>query len=140
MTFKSLTPKQTYIVSIAPNEEIVETLTAFVKERGIRSGYVIGIGAVKSTRVASYSAQTKRYTERKLKKPLELVNLTGIITTDKVHLHATYASHMFKGFAGHLVKAVVAAACEIIVVETVETIGRKRSEEVGLDLLDLRST
>jgi predicted DNA-binding protein with PD1-like motif len=137
MTFKKLTPKQIYIMSIAPNEEIMETLNAFVKEQNINSGYLMGIGAVKSTRVAHYSVTTKKYTERKIKKPFELTNLMGIITSDKIHVHATYSNQLMRGYAGHLVKAVVAAACEIVVVETVEKIERKHDESIGLELLNL---
>jgi predicted DNA-binding protein with PD1-like motif len=137
MTHKTLTPKQTYILSIAPNEEIIETVTKFVKEQKIKSGYILGLGAVKSARLGHYSVPKKKYTERKIKKPLEMTNLTGIISSDKIHVHATFASQMFKGYAGHLVRAVVSAACELIVVETMEEIGRKYSKEIGLDLLDL---
>lgn len=137
MTYKSLTPKQTYILSIAPNEEIIEMLTKFIKEQGIKSGYIVGLGAVKSARVGHYSVPNKKYTEHKIKKPLEMVNLTGIITSNKIHLHATFASAMFKAYAGHLVRAVVSAACELILIEAKEEVGRKYSEEIGLDLLEL---
>jgi hypothetical protein len=36
-----------------------------------------------------------------------------------------------------LTRAIVAAACEIVVVATKEEIGRKLSEEIGLELLEL---
>lgn len=137
MTFSTLTPKRTFIVSIAPNEDIVESLKQLVKEQEIKSGYLVGIGAVKSARVAHYRVSDKKYTERAIKKSLEVTNITGIITMDKVHVHITAGNQLFRGYGGHLVRAVVAAACEIIVVATEEEIGRKFSEEIGLDLLDL---
>lgn len=137
MTFSKLTPKQTYLISIAPSEDIVATLNQFIKEQGIKSGFFIGIGAVKSVRVAHYNVTTKKYTERKIKKPLEITNLSGIITMSKVHIHITLGNHLFRGYAGHLVRAIVSAACEIIVVETMETIERKYNEEIGLEMLEL---
>ncbi|MFH1713091.1 MAG: DUF296 domain-containing protein, partial [Candidatus Jacksonbacteria bacterium] len=79
----------------------------------------------------------KKYFERKVKKPLEITNLTGIITSGKVHIHATFSSQMLKAYAGHLTRATVSGACELIVVETKEEIKRKHSEKIGLDLLEL---
>lgn len=137
MNYQKVTQKNTLLVSIAPNEEIVEKLTEFVKKQGIQSGYILGIGAVKSVRLGHYSVATKTYTEKKIKKPLEMTNLTGIITTDKIHLHGTFGSQMFKAYSGHVARAVVSAACEIIIVETEEEITRQHSEEIGLDLLNL---
>ena len=137
MNFQKLTPQSTYIVSIAPNEDIVAVLTDFIKEHEIASGYFFGLGAVKSVRLAHYSVSTKKYLEHKIKKPLEMVNITGIITKDKAHVHGIFGNQLFRGYGGHIVRAVVAAACEIILVETAEKITRRHSEEVGLELLDL---
>ena len=99
--------------------------------------YFFGLGAVKSVRLAHYSVSTKKYLEHKIKKPLEMVNITGIITKDKAHVHGIFGNQLFRGYGGHIVRAVVAAACEIILVETAEKITRRHSEEVGLELLDL---
>ncbi len=137
MKYHTLTPTQTYLVSIAPNEDIVASLTAFVKEHKIFSGYTIGIGAVKSSRFAHYSVAGKKYTERKFRKPLEILSITGIITKDKVHLHGVFGSQLSRAYGGHLAKAIVSAACELIVVATKEEIGRKYNEEIGLELVDL---
>ena len=137
MTFLPLTPAQTYIVSIAPNEEIIAALFSFIKERGIQSGYFTGIGAVKSARLGHYRVSHKKYTERNIKKPMEIANLTGIITKDKIHAHITLGNQLFKAYAGHLVRATVSAACEVIVVAAKEEIARAYSKEIGLELLDL---
>lgn len=137
MNHRILTPTQTYLVSIAPNEDIIASLTAFIKEQKISSGYVIGIGAIKSCRIAHYSVANKKYTERRVKKPLEIINLTGIITKDKAHLHGSFGNQLFRVYGGHLTKAVVSAACEIIVVAAKEEIGRKYSDEIGLELLQI---
>jgi predicted DNA-binding protein with PD1-like motif len=138
MQYKKLTPQQTYLLNVNPNEDILNELQKFIRELGIKSGYILGLGAVKSVRLAHYSVTNKKYTERKFKKPLEITNLFGIITTSKIHLHSSFASQTFKCYAGHLVKAIVAAACEIIVVETREEVGRKYNEEIGLELLALK--
>ena len=83
MKYHTLTQTQTYLVSIAPNEDIVASLAAFIKEQGIASGYIVGIGAIKSCRVAHYAVPAKKYTERKLKKSFEILSITSIITKDK---------------------------------------------------------
>jgi predicted DNA-binding protein with PD1-like motif len=136
-TFQKITPKQMYVVSVPPNGDIVRSLAAFVEERGIGSGCLIGIGAVKSLRVAHYLVPRKKYTEHKFKKPLELTNITGVIAAQKVHIHISVSNQLFRSYGGHLVSAVVSSACEVIVFETEEAIGRKMSDEVGLELLDL---
>lgn len=137
MIFKKLTLKQTYIVSISANEEIIKSLETFVKEQGIASGYIIGVGSVKSVRIAHYTVSAKKFTERKFKKPLEVSNITGIITKDKVHVHITLGNQLFKGYAGHLVRATVAGLCEVMVVQTEEEVGRKYDDTVGLHVVDL---
>jgi len=137
MKHKKITPKQIYLVSIDVNEDIVAALTKFVKENMIQSGYLFGIGAVKSVRLGHYNVKTKKYSERKIKKLLEIASLNGIITSDKLHLHGVFSNVQAKSYAGHVARAVVSAACEIVVVETEEEVVRTRSEEVGLDLLDL---
>lgn len=136
MKYCTLTFTQPYLVSIAPNEDIVASLTEFVKEQKIASGYIIGIGAIKSCRLAHYSVSTKKYTERKSKKPLEILNITGIITKDKVHIHGVFGNQLFRGSGGHLTKAIVSAACEVIVVAAKEEVGRKYNDEIGLELIN----
>ncbi len=137
MTYKSLTPKHLHLISIQPNEELVATLAQFIKDQQIKSGYILGLGAVKSVKLGHYSVSTKKYTERKIKKPLEIASLTGIITKDKIHLHGTFGSQMFKTYSGHVAAAVVSAACEIVIVETLEDVNRKFDEKIGLELLNL---
>jgi len=137
MNFTKLTQKGIYILSIAPQEEIVQSIEKFVKKKQIRSGFILGLGAVKSVKLGHYSVKTKKYTEKKLKKPLEMTNITGIITVNKVHLHATFANQMFKSYAGHLVGATVSAACEIVLIATKEPIEREFNQNIGLELLKL---
>lgn len=137
MKFKKLTYKQTYLISILPGEDIIEQIAAFKKEQGITSGYLVGIGATTITALAHYSVETKEYTEKTLREPLELASLNGIITEDKVHIHAVFGTDSYASVSGHLTKAFVFGACEIILVETEESTTRIQNPQTGLDLLNI---
>ncbi len=130
-----------YVISIAPGEEIIEQLNAFLAKESIINAYFFGIGAVRSLELGHYKVSNKKYSSRKIDEPLEISNLIGNVFLFEgkplIHVHITVANDKFETFSGHMAKAVVSAACEIVLMKLDSDIKRKYSEEIGLNLLDI---
>lgn len=130
-----------YLISVAPDEELIEQLNDFLSKEKIMNAYFFGIGAVKSLELGHYKVENKKYYSKVIEEPLEISSMMGNVFLFKekplIHAHIVVANDKFETFSGHLAKAVVSAACEIILVKLGSKINRKYSEEIGLNLLDM---
>jgi len=140
MKYKKI-DQRTYVISLAPGEEIIETLDAFLAREKIDNAYFSGIGAVSKAELAHYRVDNKKYSSKVFQEPLEVANLTGnaFLFEGKplVHAHVTLANDRFETLAGHLVNGVISAACEIVLVKLDSQLQKKYSHEIGLKLLDI---
>jgi len=130
-----------YVISIGPGEKIIEQLNIFIEKEGIKNCSIVGIGACDWMDLAHYCPTDKDYTSQIIEKPMEIANLTGnaFLVEGKpfVHLHITAGNKNFETLSGHLNDARISAACEIVLTVLNSKIGKKFSEEIGLNLLDL---
>ena len=131
--------KDTYFIRLERGEKIIEPLKNFCNKNKIKCGYFFGIGALGEAELAHYVVENKKYTSKKYKQPLEIVNMSGNITTmDKevyLHCHITLSDEKMKAIAGHLKEGTIAATCEIILVELNATVNREYNDVIGLNLL-----
>lgn len=122
-------------------EKIIENLKQFCAKNKIKCGYFSGIGALGEAELAHYIVENKKYTSKILKQPLEIVNMTGNVTTMNnevyLHCHITLSDEEMKAIAGHLKEGIIAATCEIVLVELNTAISRRYDDLTGLNLLDL---
>ncbi len=139
MKFKKI--KGTCIIRLERGEKIIETLKNFCSKNKIKCGYFFGLGALGEVELAHYIVETKKYTSKILKQPLEIVNMSGNIATMNnefyLHCHITLSDEKMKAIAGHLKEGIISATCEIVLVNLSATINRKYDEFTGLNLLDL---
>jgi predicted DNA-binding protein with PD1-like motif len=139
MEFKEF--KNFYILKISRGEEIQKTIENFSKQRAKNGGFFIGLGAVESAILGHYDVKEKRYSQKKIEKPMELTNLTGNVCFSKgkiiVHSHVTLADKNLKTFAGHLLKARVSGTCEIIFFPFQQKIEKVYDKTTGLKLMEL---
>jgi predicted DNA-binding protein with PD1-like motif len=107
--------EQTYVISLAPGDEIIEKLDEFLAQERIVNAYFSGIGAVKQAELAHFRVDNRKYSSRVFAEPMEVANLTGnaFLFEGKplVHAHATLAGERFETAAGHLVKGVEPFFC-----------------------------
>ena len=139
MRFKKI--KDTYFIRLERGEKIIETLKNFCTKNNIKCGYLFGIGALGEVELAHYIVENKKYTSKTFKQPLEIVNMTGNITTMNkevyLHCHIALSDEKMKAIAGHLKEGTIAATCEIIMVKLNANANRKFDKFIGLNLLDL---
>ena len=130
-----------YVIRLEKGEEILGTLTAFVREQNIHGGIIMGLGAVKDLVLGMYDPHKKEYMKRTFQQDMELGNLTGNISclngNPMLHCHVTAAASDLGAYTGHLFSAVVSVTGECVIYPFPDRISRTRDEEIGLNLLDL---
>jgi predicted DNA-binding protein with PD1-like motif len=133
--------EHTYVILLAPGEEIVEKLSTFLEQEGIVNAHFSGIGALKMAELAHYRVDTGKYSSRAFEEPLELANLSGnaFLFEGKplVHAHATLADANFTAIAGHLVSGIISSTAEILVKKLDSKLQKKYSPAIGLKLLNI---
>jgi len=139
MKFKKI--GETYAIKLEKGEKIIETLKNFCIENNIFTGYLFGIGALDEAELAHYIVKNKKYNYEIFKQPLEIVSLSGNITTMSnevyLHCHITLSDVNMEAIAGHLKEGVISATCEVILIRLNVNIERKYDENIGLNLMDL---
>ncbi|HLC61003.1 MAG TPA: PPC domain-containing DNA-binding protein [Candidatus Nanoarchaeia archaeon] len=139
MNFKKI--NDTFIVRLDSGERVLETLKGFCTKNNIKCGYFFGIGSLDEVELAHYIVRNKKYTFNKYRQPLEIVNLSGNITTMNdgvyLHCHITLGDVEMEVIAGHLKEGIVGATAEIVVIKLDGEINRKYDEKTGLNLMDL---
>jgi predicted DNA-binding protein with PD1-like motif len=139
MKAKSL--KDSYLIRLEIGEEVLSSLSTLVRRKGIRSGWLQGIGAVNDVTLGVYDLEQKTYEKRLFHNDHELVNLTGDISwlgRDPVlHVHAVIADSKLRTYGGHLFGATCCVTVEVLLTPSPVTIQRRRDERTGLNLLVL---
>jgi predicted DNA-binding protein with PD1-like motif len=140
MKFRNLGKK--YLVKLEKGEDIINALTKFCQEQGIKSGIVVnGIGGVSEVVLKYFNLEKKEYIAKKFSgKNFELLSLSGNISLLEnkpfLHLHAVLGDEKYQVFGGHLDSAIVAVTAEIIIDPSTEFVSRKMDNKFDLNLLD----
>ena len=133
-------PETTWVIVLDTDEEIVESLTSFARERQILGDSIRAIGAFSSVRLAYFEWDTKQYrTSVDLSEQVELVSLNGDIAErdgePQLHAHAAVALADGRVLGGHVQSATVRPTCEVILTATPEPIRKRIDPESGLALI-----
>ena len=139
MKFRKI--KNNYAIRLERGEKIIESLKNFCTKSKIKCGYFFGIGALDEAELAHYIVENKKYTSKVFKQPLEIINMTGNITTMNkeiyLHCHITLSDEKMQAIAGHLKEGKISATCEVVLVKLDAAIDRKYDEFIGLNLMKL---
>jgi hypothetical protein len=131
-----------YIIRLEKGEEIIDALTRFCSDNGIKSGSIAGVGGTDDVLLKYYDIQKKDYFSKKYSgKNFEIISLNGNISLVKgkpfVHIHTVLGDADYNAFGGHLGSAVIAITCEITITMADGTISRKLDDEFKLNFLDI---
>jgi predicted DNA-binding protein with PD1-like motif len=130
-----------YLVRLEIGEAVIASLTDFVRRKRIKSGWLLGLGAVDNAVLGVYDLKRRKYDKRTFKPIHELINLTGDISwLDKdpaLHVHAVIADHALKTSGGHLFEARCAITVEVMLTPWTKKALRKSDAITGLNLLAL---
>lgn len=132
----------TFIIRLDPGDEIIQSLESFCVNNKIKSGSVMGIGAIRDTKIAYFDPALGDYKDRYFPEGIELTSLMGNISMMDgaafPHLHITAADSDFNMIGGHLISAIVSATAEIFIEVYDEQFERKLDPKLGMRNLVLR--
>ena len=128
-----------WIVRLDRGEEVVETLTGFVRDHDLPSGEVRGIGALRDVELGYFDADAKRYDRTTFPGSMELLSFLGNIAWADdgpvLHAHAVLAGPDLVARGGHLFRGVVSVTGEFTVTARPRRVRRAVDSEFGLKLI-----
>ena len=129
-----------FTIRLDRGEELVETLTAFLAERGVGRATLTAIGAVDDPELGLFTMKTREYLRRRFEGEYELASLTGNVTLVDgkpfAHMHALLSDEDCRVIGGHLFSARVSVTCEIDLRVYKGELRRSRDDETTLNLID----
>ena len=131
---------ENYVVRLNKGEEVITCLKELCAKEDIKLAEITGLGASELVEIGVFNVKTKEYNTKTFEGMFEITSLVGNVTRkDKdvyLHIHINFGDEdgIVKG--GHLVQARISATSEIIVRKIDGEVGRKLSNEIGLNLLE----
>ena len=133
-----------YLINIDKDEKVVETLTRFCKENGIKNAKLSGIGAVKKTEIGAYDLPKKKYVMREYSEILELLSLEGNVALKDgepfIHAHVVLSDHNMQTLGGHLFETTVGVAGEFFLTQFDGNAYRELKPDIGLACMCLETS
>jgi hypothetical protein len=130
-----------YQLRFMSGERFVATLLDFCNAEGIGYAALSGLGAVSSVNLAYFNDATREYETHEIAEQLEVIGLTGNITTKDgqpfAHVHATFGGRDLSVRGGHIMDMTVKPNLEIWLTRGTEAVTRLPDEESGLYLMSL---
>ena len=132
---------QGYVLRLDPGEEIVSSLTRLVADENIALASVSAIGAANDVTIGIFNTAEKQYYSQRYQGDYEISALVGSVTRKEgepyLHLHITIGNPVTgQVHAGHLTSAVISATLELFLQVWDGQVGRKFSDQVGLNLFE----
>ncbi len=133
--------EQGYLLRVEKGAALLEAITEFARQQGIRCASLIAIGAVDQVELGYFHAAEKRYDRRRFDGEWELLQLTGNLsqldTEPMVHAHVMLGGPDYACVGGHLFAARVAVTTEVHLVPLDAEVRRKIDPELGVGLLNM---
>lgn len=132
--------KDRFVVRLEKGEDVISCLKQLCKKEQIRLGEITGLGAANLVEIGVFNVNTNEYNTKVFEGMFEITSLVGNVTEKDgevyLHIHINFGDEEGRVLGGHLVKAIISATSEIIVSKIDGVVGRKLSNEIGLNLLD----
>lgn len=129
-----------YVIRLDKDDEIIKSLKEICEKEEINLAEITGLGASNLVEIGVFNVNTKEYKTKIFEGMFEITSLIGNVTIKDgevyLHLHINFGDE--DGFVkgGHLVRARISATSEIILRTINGNVGRKLSDEIGLNLFD----
>ena len=132
--------QDTVVLRLDPGDEVCSSVLKVAELEQIRLAENTGIGAARSFSIGVFDPKVKQYFENSFEGAYEITSLLGSLTRKDgkpyLHLHMNAGDDKGAAFGGHLTKAVIGVTGEIFLRCLDGEVGRKMSEEIGINLFD----
>lgn len=129
-----------YVVRLNRGEEVITSLKELCDKEDIKLAEITGLGASNLVEIGVFNVNTKEYNTKVFEGMFEITSLVGNVTRKDgdvyLHIHINFGDENGTVMGGHLVRSTISATSEIIVRKINGEVGRKLSEEIGLNLLE----
>ena len=131
--------EDTFVARVNKGEEIVQSLKELCQREDIKLAEITGLGASDLVEIGVFNLNTKVYNTKIFEGMFEITSLVGNVTSKDgdvyLHIHINFGDEEGNVKGGHLVRSRVSATSEIIIRKIDGEVGRKLSDEIGLNLL-----
>jgi predicted DNA-binding protein with PD1-like motif len=121
----------------------MEKLTEFAAAQPLTASHFAAIGAFSDVTLGYFEHERKAYKRIQLDEQVEVLSLIGDVAlkdgAPQVHAHVVVGRSDGSAHGGHLLAAHVWPTLELVVTESPRHL-RRRSDPVGLALIDLQAT
>tara|TARA_B110001454_G_scaffold219179_1_gene250839 strand:- start:129921 stop:130340 length:420 start_codon:yes stop_codon:yes gene_type:complete len=88
-----------YFVKLSPGEDLRQSLISFCKNHQIHAGSIVsGVGSLSTTKLRKASSDSFYESNE----PHEILTLSGLLSTEGVHIHISIADKEARVYGGHL--------------------------------------
>lgn len=130
-----------HVLVLDRGDEVLESLTRFATETGIRGASFTGLGAVADLTLGFYDLPAQQYERRSWQEDLEVASLVGNIAVVDggpfPHVHGVFGRRDFSALAGHVFEATVSVTLELSVTTMPEAMRRSPVDFCDLKLISL---
>ena len=130
-----------YFLILDRGEELLESITRFATETGVRAAGFQGIGAVERLILGFYDLPKQEYHRQSWEEDLEVASLTGNLAEVDggpfPHVHGVFGRSDFSTVGGHVFEAVVSVTMELTVLTAPEAFRREPVDFCDLKLMRL---
>lgn len=130
-----------YFLVLDRGDEVLEAVTRFATETGVRAATFGGIGAIDRLTLAFYDLETEEYVKRTWEQELEVASLSGNLAVvdggPYPHVHGVFCTREFAAIGGHVFEAHVHITLELSVLTAPELIRRGPVDFCDLKLMEL---
>ena len=126
-------------IRLFKDENIINKIQEACVKHKIQSAIILSaVGQFKSVKLG-YFKEKGNYSPTEIKKPLELLSLTGNISKKdnsyNLHLHTILGDEEKNSLGGHLIDGIISVTAEIAILKIEMNLKRKQNKDTGL--LDL---
>lgn len=129
-----------YVLRLNRGEEVITSIKELCEKENIKLAEITGLGASDLVEIGVFNINTKEYKTKTFEGMFEITSLVGNVTRKDgevyLHIHINFGDEQGNVKGGHLVKSKISATSEIIIRKIEGEVGRKLSNEIGLNLLE----
>ena len=135
--------RKTFVLVLDEGDEVIACLAKFARANFLKASHFTAIGAFSDVVTGFYDFSIKDYKENIIAEQVEVLSLTGDISTcegrPRVHAHVVVGKSDGTAYGGHLLQGHAHPTLEVILTESPTHLHRRMDDRIGIALIDLKN-